>query len=261
MSSKTETRANNQRVRDDFWSFLESLVRESTAPLDARDNSNQEATRKLFKQSGRSDFEHQAWRDTEMLAEMIQLHQERYIKLNPQEQWVVKASNKDLPSFEEHIRHKQEVDEDGLAEADWSEERRLIAPTHSRNQLETWAAKNFLRQEKCIGRTPGANNDKSSAGNKNPELNYKELLDEEVIMKGANKKKIETDRGTANKAINRALEGKNELDLPIKIQNCGNLDQYQIIRLGKPKPTGTNGETKISPTDCMYQKISGKTQH
>jgi hypothetical protein len=260
MSSKAETRAHNQKVRDEFWSALESLLQESSAPLEARDNSNQEATRKIFEEDGRSNFEHQAWRESEMLAEMIRLHQERYIKLNPQEQGALKASDKHRLSFEEHIRVEQEVDENGLTEADWSEAKRLIGPTNSRNQLETWAAENFLRQEKRIHRSPTANNEKTLSRNKNPELNYKKLMSEAVIVEGASKKKIETERATANRAINRALEGKNVLDLPIKIQNCGNLDRYQIIRLGEPKPSRTNGEMKISPSDCMYQKIFSKNE-
>ena len=76
----------NQKIRDKFLSEHESLVQESNAPLEARDNCNQEATRRLFQEDGRSDFEHQVWRETEMLPEMIRLLQENYLKLNPQEQ-------------------------------------------------------------------------------------------------------------------------------------------------------------------------------
>ena len=77
---------HNQRVRADFWSQLERLIHESNAPLETRDNSNQEATRILFQKDGRSEFDHQVWRETKMLPEMIRLHQQRFLELNPHEQ-------------------------------------------------------------------------------------------------------------------------------------------------------------------------------
>ena len=72
----------NQKIRDKFLSEYESLVQESNAPLEARDNYYQDVTRRLFQEDGRSDFEHQVWRETEMLPEMIRLHQENYLLVN-----------------------------------------------------------------------------------------------------------------------------------------------------------------------------------
>ncbi|UPH91070.1 hypothetical protein [Synechococcus sp. NB0720_010] len=260
MTSDAEIREHNEKVRVKFRSLLEVLVLEDGSPLEARDESNQEETRKLFKEEGKSDFEHQSWRETEMLPEMIRLHINKYLKLNPAERHAFYTGLGQSLSFEEKMRFEEDVDADGLSDSERLKGRRLIAPTHSRRQLETWAAEIFLTREKKSHTRQKAGNDPTPAGNRNPELNYEELMNKAVIVKGTREEKRMNTRGTANKAINRALKGKNKSDLPIKIQNCGNLDKYEISSLGEPKPCGTNGEMQISPTDCLYRKISSKPQ-
>ena len=138
---------HNQRVRADFWSQLERLIHESNAPLEIRDNSNQEATRILFQKDGRSEFDHQVWRETTMLAEMIRLHQQRFLELNPHEKWEFKEKSNCALSFDEHVKYEQEVDDNGLSEQELHETERLIAPIYSRQQLEAWAAKIFLKRD------------------------------------------------------------------------------------------------------------------
>ena len=109
-----ENSTHNQKVRDKFLSEHESLVQESNAPLEARDNCNQEATRRLFQEDGRSDFEHQVWRETEMLPEMIRLHRENYLSSTHRKKNLVLGKYEF--SFDEHIQYEQEIDNDGLTE-------------------------------------------------------------------------------------------------------------------------------------------------
>ena len=251
-----ENSTHNQKVRDKFLSEHESLVQESNAPLEARDNCNQEATRRLFQEDGRSDFEHQVWRETEMLPEMIRLHQVNYLKLNPQEHRVL---GKYEISFAEHIKYEQEVDDDGQTEQDLAKITRLIAPICSRHKLEGWAAEIYLQRDKTTHHKKANNQVQCLDKNNHPELGYAQLLKEAVITQGMHKQAINQAKDSANKAITRALKGKSETDLPIKIQERGTLDQYMITKLGKPVPNRNGNQLKFSPLDCMYQKIIIRT--
>jgi hypothetical protein len=255
MTSDAEIREHNEKTREKFRSLLEVLVLEDGSPLEARDESNQEETRKLFQKEGKSDFEHQSWRETEMLPEMIRLHINKYLKLNPAERHAFYTGLGQSLSFEEKMRFEEEVDADGLSDSERLKGRRLIAPTHSRRQLETWAAEIHLKREKKSHPMQAARIGQTQAENKNPILSYEDLLNEAVILESMTKRAKERARGSANKAIHRALEGKSEADLPIKIQERGNLDQYMISRLGKASPSKDGDGTEVSPLDCFYQKI------
>ena len=246
MSSKAEIRAHNQKTRDDFWSLLESLVRESTAPLEERDNSNQEVTRRLFEEDGRSNFEHQAWRETEMLHAMIRLHQDRYLKLNPEEWLNSRTGNECTPSLEERVKHEQEIDNAGATEMEWQEKRKLIAATHTRTQLETWAAEQHLFEDdssaqKTKSRTSSPEIQSSIEKNDYPYLSFEELK----------KELLESRHSTAsiNKSVERSIrDAAKKQQLPFPMSGCST--GYQIITIGKERTKSGNP----SKLHCQYQK-------
>ena len=131
-----------------------------------------------------------------MLPEMIRLHQENYLKLNPQEHRVL---GKYEISFDEYIKYDQEVDDDGQTEQDLANITRLIAPICSRHNLEGWAAEIYLQRDKTTHHKRVNNQVQRLGKNNHPELDYAQLLKEAVITQGMH-----------TQAINQAK------DMPIK---------------------------------------------
>ena len=83
MSEASESTTSDKSNRDQYLSEVKALYIESKAPLDQRDNRFFDSTLKLFRQAGKSRFDHRVWRESKMLPEMIMLHQKRYIGIKP----------------------------------------------------------------------------------------------------------------------------------------------------------------------------------
>ena len=228
--------------RDQYLKEVEALYIESKAPLDQRDNRFFDSTLKLFLQAGKSNFDHKAWRESEMLGEMITLHQTRYIKLNPHELIEIERRRDDL-TFEDWIALEQEVDDNGLTALEYLERATTIAITYDREKLEIWSAEKYLSNQPT-------HKIEEDDGNKTPPKN--QYLTYQQLQEQIQEADPVASKGTIQKYAYRAIEKAHQKTQALPVQLGGFAKKFQLVKLGE---IATN-EKQPCVKNCLYQKIN-----
>lgn len=232
--------------RDQYLKEVEALYIESKAPLDQRDNRFFDSTLKLFLQAGKSNFDHKVWRESEMLTEMITLHQTRYIKLNHHESIEIERRRDDL-TFEDWIALEQEVDDSGMTALEYLERATTIAITYDREKLEIWAAENHLSSQVAHKKEEEGENMPPPANNY---LTFQQLK-EDIKEHDKFAKK-----GTVQQYSYRAVKKAYQESQALPVQLEGYLKNYQLVKLGEIMPN----ERQPDVRNCLYQKINPTQQ-
>lgn len=241
MSEGSESTTSDNPKRNQYLLEVEALYIESKAPLDQRDNTFFDSTLELFLQAGKSKFEHKVWRESEMLSEMITLHQTRYIKLNPHESIEIERRRDDL-AIEDWIALEQEVDDSGMTALEYLERATTIAITYGRENLETWAAEKYLSSQV----SHKTEEEGASKPPPNNYLTYQQL--KEQIQETVTAAETGTIQKYAYKAIKKAYQ-KNQA-LPVQLE--GYTKEYQLVELGEI----IDNEKQPCVKSCLYQKIN-----
>lgn len=228
--------------RDEYLKEVEALYIESKAPLDQRDNRFFDSTLKLFLQAGKSNFDHEVWRESKMLPEMITIHQKRYMELNPHESIEIERRRDGL-TFEDWIALEQEVDDSGMTALEYLERTTTIAITYDREKLETWAAEKYLSSQV-------AHKAEEDDGNKTPPKNH--YLTYQQLQEQIQEADPVASKGTIQKYAYRAIEKAHQQRQALPVQLEGFAKKFQLVKLGE---IATN-EKQPCVKNCLYQKIN-----
>lgn len=246
--------------------LLRKISKERNISPTLRSKEHEQQTLEFFLGNGRSKHEHDLWRESYMLVDMMQILLCRFSALNPEleRRSEINAArsilhqrdeSKDDSVRTEQVRqawqtlyeYEQEIDDDGRTEQETDENQHLLVPDLDRQELEMLAAEEYLIRKFGIrptrpGQVPTDRTEKQSIiSNQNPVISWNELL------KAVKTEFVLYDRITkaAQRAIDKASKA-NKTPWPMRSV----LSDYQIFELasmpGKGHPT---------PAACLYQRI------
>jgi hypothetical protein len=171
--------------------------------------------------------------------------------LNPEarvkEQWEKAISAKDTIML---CILGQEIDDEGKSQHEHAAKWTPRYPVHLREDLEVWAAEEYVKQLNMSKKSRHDLNQTSINQRKAPHPNGNPSIKFETLRKALEKERHS--RAAVEQAVKRCIAKNKGKECPWRMQGCAS--QYQIInapiRDGRDKPT---------PGSCFYQKIDQET--
>lgn len=236
------------KPKEEFIRLRNALTEEVELQPKGRNQDYRGRTLDHFKKHGLSQEDHDLWRESKMLDDMLRIMDCRFNALNPHA-LRIKTMERET-DWNSLYAYTEEVDDTGKTLAQIDAERKVLYPAVDRQSLELLAAERFTNarcnaEKKTEPITPGKREISASGEdpNKNPMLTYKRLVEE------WKSKHAHYTQGAIQKAIERSIkENINQRDCPWPIDGCGS--GYEIAkappRKGKEHPT---------PASCLYRRI------
>jgi hypothetical protein len=231
----------------DFELLLNDIQRDKSLRIKDRNNEFACSTLEYFNKCHKGAADHELWRECYMHDEMLNILTQRYYSLNPHLPRLAKFRSTTDPQAV--IEYEQEVDEDGLSDAECDTRQNTRYPNLNQKSLELLAAENYIFNKWGIRAAHSALDEEAKApSQKEIFINTNPILSWGNWVKELEPLSITTD--CLNKAVKRCVQQNfGKTDLPWKLRGCG--DGYLIVGLGEFK----DNKNHPTPAVCKYQKI------
>jgi len=210
------------KEKEEFQRLLREVEQEIKSQPEYRSQAHRHLTMNYFMDHGVSQEEHDLWRESKMLHDMLSVAYRRLRSLNPHAERVQEM--REEKEWKAQYEYTQAIDMTGKTEEELNSSHAMMYPALNREYLELTAAERYLM--KTCGIEPNRRlkpttrtyqKDKSTAtqlANANPVLDYKQLCKE--------LERAHCTMSAIQKAVDRSIaENYKKEDLPWAIKGCG----------------------------------------